>query len=117
MKYAFLFAFVLIVLTPQPAQALDFFKKKHPQPAETLAPDTVPEKKAAAPKVKLPPFKAFKDPAIGAMREHVATAEDTLVQLSRDYDIGFVEMRAANPDIDPVAFYSGTSAPWPTSAA
>ena len=103
MRSALLFAVVLFALAPHSAQALDFFKKKLPPKAEIHAVKPPEEKKeaVAAPKAKLPLFREFTGPAIGEMKEHLTTFEDTLVQLSRDYDIGFVEMRAANPDIDP----------------
>ncbi len=63
------------------------------------------------------PFSAIAEPASGATQKAAATGynlpfigqmqsvtagyEDTLVHIGRDYDIGFVEMRAANPTLDP----------------
>jgi L,D-transpeptidase ErfK/SrfK len=38
---------------------------------------------------------------IGDMEEYVAVYEDTLVHLARKHDMGFVEIRAANPTLDP----------------
>lgn len=38
---------------------------------------------------------------VGEMREHRAVFEDTLIHLARKYNLGFVEMRAANPNLDP----------------
>lgn len=38
---------------------------------------------------------------IGYTEEIVAKYEDTFVKLARDNDLGFVELRAANPEIDP----------------
>ncbi len=38
---------------------------------------------------------------IGEMGSYTAVYEDTLVHLARDHDLGFVEIRAANPDLDP----------------
>lgn len=38
---------------------------------------------------------------IGEMQEYTAKYEDTLVHLARDNNLGFVEMRAANPHLDP----------------
>ncbi len=38
---------------------------------------------------------------VGEMRVHRAVYEDTLVHLARDNNLGFVEMRAANPTLDP----------------
>ena len=40
-------------------------------------------------------------PYIGEMETYRAKYEDTFVHLARDYNLGFVEMRAANPGIDP----------------
>lgn len=43
----------------------------------------------------------FTDSYIGEMRTMTASYEDTLVHIGRDYGVGFVEMRAANPNLDP----------------
>ncbi|HNQ91500.1 MAG TPA: L,D-transpeptidase family protein [Alphaproteobacteria bacterium] len=48
-----------------------------------------------------PAMHKFTDPYIGQMQEVTAGYEDTLVHIGRDYDVGFVEMRAANPTLDP----------------
>lgn len=40
-------------------------------------------------------------PYVGDMIEYRAKYEDTFVYLARDYNLGFVEMRAANPTVDP----------------
>ncbi len=39
--------------------------------------------------------------AIGDLRVHQAAPEETLLDIARNNKIGFVEIRAANPDIDP----------------
>lgn len=44
---------------------------------------------------------AYTKPYIGQMQEVTATYEDTLVHIGREYGVGFVEMRAANPSVDP----------------
>lgn len=44
---------------------------------------------------------AYTKPYIGQMQEVTAKYEDTLVHVGREYGVGFVEMRAANPSIDP----------------
>lgn len=54
---------------------------------------------AATPTVEKNP--RFTDSYIGQMQYMTASYEDTLVHIGRDYDIGFVEMRAANPNLDP----------------
>lgn len=38
---------------------------------------------------------------VGQMRTHQTVFEDTLLDVARANDLGFVEIRAANPDIDP----------------
>lgn len=43
----------------------------------------------------------FSDAYIGQMQEITAGYEDTLVHIGRKYGVGFVEMRAANPTLDP----------------
>ncbi len=44
---------------------------------------------------------AYEKNYIGDMGSYTAVYEDTLVHLARDHDLGFVEIRAANPDLDP----------------
>lgn len=44
---------------------------------------------------------AYDKPYIGEMEVYTATYEDTLVKIARDNNLGFVELRAANPYIDP----------------
>ncbi|HPQ50843.1 MAG: L,D-transpeptidase family protein [Alphaproteobacteria bacterium] len=43
----------------------------------------------------------FSDPYIGQMQNVTAGYQDTLVHIGREYGVGFVEMRAANPMLDP----------------
>lgn len=38
---------------------------------------------------------------VGGMQTYVAKYEDTLIDIARKHDVGFVELRAANPDVDP----------------
>ncbi len=44
---------------------------------------------------------AYNLPYIGETIEYTARHEDTFVHLARDYNLGFTEMRAANPYVDP----------------
>ncbi len=44
---------------------------------------------------------AYNQNYIGEIKTVSANYEDTLVHIGRDYNIGFVEMRAANPHLDP----------------
>jgi L,D-transpeptidase ErfK/SrfK len=45
--------------------------------------------------------KTYALPYVGDMKTHMTVYEDTMVALARDNDIGFVEMRSANPFVDP----------------
>lgn len=38
---------------------------------------------------------------VGSMKTYVATYEDTMVQIARTMNVGFVELRSANPFLDP----------------
>ena len=38
---------------------------------------------------------------VGAVQTIEAAHEDTFVRLARRYDVGFEELRQANPDVDP----------------
>jgi L,D-transpeptidase ErfK/SrfK len=60
--------------------------------------------------VKAPEAKPF----IGQMQKMNAAYEDTLVHIGREYGVGFVEMRAANPTVDPWLPGSGTEIIIPT---
>ncbi|MCB1532838.1 MAG: L,D-transpeptidase family protein [Alphaproteobacteria bacterium] len=53
-------------------------------------------------------------PYIGDQLEYRSKYEDTFVHLARDYKLGFVEMRAANPDVDPWLPGEGTTLTLPT---
>lgn len=48
-----------------------------------------------------PVLAAYDKPYIGEVIEYRAEHEDTFVHLARDYNLGFTEMRAANPYVDP----------------
>lgn len=48
-----------------------------------------------------PVLAAYDKPYIGELVEYRAKHEDTFVHLARDYNLGFTEMRAANPYVDP----------------
>jgi len=117
MKHLLLFA-VLCTLGPQAAQAKDSPQKEDMQQEKTLEkPDPAEDdaaKEAAVPSSKAISSKPYKDNFIGEMKEHVAAYEDTLVQLARDNDLGYVEMRAANPNLDPWIPGKGTTVLLPT---
>lgn len=46
-------------------------------------------------------FAEYKKNYVGEMGAYRAVYEDTLIHLARKYNLGFVELRAANPDLDP----------------
>ena len=59
-------------------------------------------------------FAAYNKNYVGEMQTVTANYEDTLVHIGRDYDVGFVEMRAANPHLDPWIPGAGASVVVPT---
>ncbi|MCD8570649.1 MAG: hypothetical protein LRY76_03825 [Alphaproteobacteria bacterium] len=52
--------------------------------------------------------------AVGEIKEYTATQDDTLVKIARDFNVGFVELRAANPHVDPWLPGGGTELTIPT---
>lgn len=44
---------------------------------------------------------AYDKPYVGEQKVYEAAYEDTMVNIARDNDLGFVEMRSANPGVDP----------------
>ena len=48
-----------------------------------------------------PAMAAYDKPYVGETKIYVADANDTLVHIARNFGMGYVEMRAANPHIDP----------------
>jgi len=44
---------------------------------------------------------AYDKPYIGETQYYTAKFEDTFVHLARDNNLGYVEIRAANPEADP----------------
>ena len=63
----------------------------------------------------IPPSPAAAADLVGRMGVHIAAHEDTLLHVARDFDLGFVELRAANPHIDPWLPGAGTSILLPTA--
>jgi L,D-transpeptidase ErfK/SrfK len=58
---------------------------------------------------------AVRGDLVGAGRHLVARQEDTLLDVARQAELGYVELRTANPDIDPWAPGGGTSIALPTA--
>lgn len=71
--------------------------------APAFAAKKVPEKAA-----EKKPMATYDLPYIGDMLEFTTQYEDTFVKIARDHDLGYVEVRAANPDIDPWLPGAGT---------
>lgn len=55
-----------------------------------------------------PAYAVYDKPYVGDMIDYRAKSDDTFVYIARDYKLGFVEMRAANPGVDPWIPGSGT---------
>ncbi|MFP4313041.1 MAG: L,D-transpeptidase family protein [Alphaproteobacteria bacterium] len=51
---------------------------------------------------------AYDKPYVGEQKIYIADEDDTLVHIARDHMLGFVEMRAANPFVDPWLPGNGT---------
>lgn len=68
---------------------------------EILRPPPKPAKAARSAGVVKPDKIYFDGTHVGSMKTYVAKYEDTLVDIARKHDLGFVELRAANPDVDP----------------
>lgn len=80
-------------------------KKAEPKKVEAEAPvpkaPTIPKKSYVAnEKEKFSPT-TNKSGAYGDMRVYVAKYEDTLLDIARRFNLGFVELQAANPSVDP----------------
>ena len=59
-------------------------------------------------------FAGYDKPYVGDMIEYDARYEDTFIHLARDYNLGFTELRAANPYVDPWLPGRGTDLILPT---
>lgn len=51
----------------------------------------------------LPPYPRGARMGTGEMRTYIVGEEDTFVDIARHFGLGYVELRAANPDVDPWA--------------
>lgn len=61
-----------------------------------------------------PALAIYDKPYVGDIVNYRTKYEDTFVYIARDYNLGYVEMRAANPDVDPWLPGSGTRLILPT---
>ena len=66
-----------------------------------LASTSLPAAHKAAATEPVPVEKPYTESYVGEMGVHETVYEDTLIKIARDYDLGFVELRAANPPLDP----------------
>lgn len=100
MTYVVIFIACLLVSLPNVSTAADGVDtEEHTQTAETeQATEPIP----------------YTLDYVGNLASHKAAYEDTLVNVSRGYGLGFVELRAANPGIDPWLPGKGTKIKLPT---
>lgn len=61
--------------------------------------DKPPARKEAA--AQTPAQKNYDRDYVGGMQSYTAKYEDTMVQIARTFNVGFVELRSANPFLDP----------------
>lgn len=61
-----------------------------------------------------PVFAEYSKPYVGDQKVYIAHEEDTLVHVARRFGLGFVEMRAANPSVDPWIPGEGTELTLPS---
>ncbi len=54
------------------------------------------------------------DDVVGELQVVYATADDTFVEIARTYDVGFDELKSANPSVDPWLPGAGTAVVLPT---
>ena len=80
------------VIRPAHADILKPPPKLHEAPVKAKKSQTPPAVHAA---------KVYTKDYVGEIQTYVAKYEDTMVQIARDYDVGFVELRSANPFLDP----------------
>ncbi|MCD8494076.1 MAG: L,D-transpeptidase family protein [Alphaproteobacteria bacterium] len=57
---------------------------------------------------------AAENRSLGELQEYTATKDDTFVKIARKFNVGFVELRAANPSVDPWLPGAGTELTIPT---
>jgi L,D-transpeptidase ErfK/SrfK len=94
---AFIYGLALLALvlvnTPASAEILKPPPKLHEAPVKA--------EKSKAPAARQSLANAYAKDYVGEIQTYVAKYEDTMVQIARDYNVGFVELRAANPFLDP----------------
>lgn len=68
-------------------------------PVQSESPRSVGKPGDAVPKITFPRF--YNRDYIGEMKVYTASYEDTMVRIAHDFRVGFVELRSANPFLDP----------------
>lgn len=110
-------AFALCAAAPAPAKE-SAAKKTPSAPEKTATNDPAPAKKpvsADAPsEASEKGWSDYKENYVGKMQEYAAKKEDAFVYIARKYNLGYVELRAANPDVDPWLPGVGTELVLPT---
>lgn len=103
-KQLFLLIGLLVFLAPglALAAAKPVPKPKIEKPADAPAEEPLPVQDTAEDK-ELPPYPSKALVAIGEMTTYKTGEEDTFLDISRHFGLGYVELRAANPRIDPWA--------------
>lgn len=84
-------ALILVNTSPACAEILKPPPKLHEAPLKATTPQKAPQSAA----------NAYAKDYVGEIQTYVAKYEDTMVQIAREYNVGFVELRAANPFLDP----------------
>ena len=97
-------AFLALMLLPVSSSWSAVLKAPPKPEAEIAAPapsSLIPSKSSDT--VPLVPMKgkAYDRDYVGEMQTYTARYEDTMVQIARAFNVGFVELRAANPYLDP----------------
>lgn len=106
-------AFALCASAPVPA--------KSPASKKTPSVSASKTEATAAPAAGSGPSEAsekgwsdYKKNYVGKMQEYTAKKEDAFVYIARKYNLGYVELRAANPDVDPWLPGTGAALVLPT---
>jgi L,D-transpeptidase ErfK/SrfK len=82
--------------------------------SETLAGDEALKVKDTDENYELPAYSPGARIAIGKMKSYTVGEEDTFLDIARHYGLGYVELRAANPTVDPWSPTPGTELIIPT---
>lgn len=109
-------ASVALMALHAPAQAAEnAAKPAAAKPAAAQAKSAPPPRPHASTDHKAAPgWSAYRENYVGQMQLYPVQKEDTFVYIARDYNLGYVELRAANPSVDPWLPGAGTELILPT---